>query len=191
MKRSSIILLCSSALLCLLITSACSHKLSRGKAKELLLEKGGFPRPVTETWQCGEVSYFGDGSRDIAKQHRYVDGGLVTFTPIGTNPGMGGLYTVFRMTFPTKAQGYVVQMAPDHADVRMADLVFGNITGIREAADGKEAAVDFTLKYDNLTPFGNARNATDADNGQPETYDKDKVMQMHTRLVKYDDGWRT
>ena len=57
-----------------------------------------------------------------------------------------------------------------------------DVTGIREINNGTEAQVEYTWKYDNITPFGKAFNGT--------LYNAERIVSDEVMMLKYDDGWR-
>ncbi|MBX2910115.1 MAG: hypothetical protein KF706_10825 [Chitinophagales bacterium] len=193
MKLITIILTLSVAFL-----SSCSNKLNRDKAKEMIEEGYKLPTARTKTWQVGIVRYLGVNSAyHIQQKQKYIDEGLIEFKFLGNGGCFVNSCIKFSLNFTDKGNKYVLSSKPHiseaevkETEVKYADMVFGEITGIREVVEGKEAIVGYTLKFDNLTPFGEVANAYARADNKEEPFGTGKIISKNARFIKYDDGWR-
>ncbi len=79
----------------------------------------------------------------------------------------------YKAVFTNKAKPYV-----DGNLVKVSTLEFGEITGIIERGELNIAEVNYTVKRDNITPFGLAYKIN------PE------ILNRSATFTKFDDGWR-
>jgi hypothetical protein len=74
----------------------------------------------------------------------------------------------------------------EYADMKACARELGEVTGIAFSGDNKEAQVDFTWKFDDLTPFAAAPGA-----GGIENVCRNSTPQKQSVAMRlYDDGWR-
>jgi len=66
----------------------------------------------------------------------------------------------------------------DGENVEVANIEFGEITGILEIKALNGAEVKYTEKRKNITPFGKALGI------------KEEILDKNISMRKYDDGWR-
>ena len=71
-------------------------------------------------------------------------------------------------------------------------MVFGEITGVlnSEQEGTKTAIVNYILKYNNITPFGEIDNLHNKNQGHEEKYTTDRIIEKQATFLKYDDGWQ-
>lgn len=182
---------------------ACSDGMSRDKAVELISQQYGFPTSVTEELPVGNVNY--RGGANISAESTLAEMGLITFTYQGESRDMFFSYQTYALALtPEGSKYWTGEVVPKEGwesyVVRLADKVLVDVTGIVEINNGNAAQVDYTWKYDNITPFGTAfglrnQQVNDVDRangfggGRP-VYNDGQVYTETVLMVKYDDGWR-
>ncbi len=146
MKKSTIIL----SIFFLLIVGCTSNKeLSREEAFQLLQQSKQYPQLIDYDIYCG----------DPQQAKKVVDAGLES----------SGLLTVQRtqklgdagsplIHFTDKAQAYLLptpesDKSSNIQKVKLADEELVEVTGIKTGQSGKDAVVEYTTTYKNLTPF--------------------------------------
>lgn len=201
-----IFIICISSI----VFSSCSNKLDRVKAKALIIQSFELPYTIAEKLQYGEIYYSGDfGGGDITKENILQQQKLITFDFQGNRRGdlffkgdQGRSYSVYQLELTSEGDKYRVDEGTDNKGrkfwfVKVADLVFGEVTGIREIEEGKLVEVEYTCQYSGLTPFGKAYNLI-YQQRDPSGYSLDKRNPYYENqpipakliFAKYDDGWR-
>lgn len=172
MKKLTIIL----SIFYLLIAGCTSNKdLSREEAFRLIQQQEQYPKVIDFDVYCSDPKY--------AK--KAIDAGLEK----------EGLVTVQRtqkladvgkplVQFTAKAQPYLLATPPkDKAvniqRVKVADADLIEVTGVKTENDGKNAVVEYTTAYKNITPFSAL-----------STINFDGKATRKARFSLYDDGWR-
>ena len=191
--RNRTIALTSLILLSCFIFSSCSSKLSRSKAKDLIIKEYGFPKPATANLDYGILV-----NGDYMVEKFLADKGLLTRTEVGTTEIMGGMNGVkIEVKLTPAGEKYKVGAGQNQSYpntpvyyMKCADMTFVDITGIQEESE-TSASVSYTWKYENATPFGEAFAIENKQNqnGFPIYTDGGP----HTEQVsfkKFDDGWR-
>lgn len=182
---------------------SCSDKMDRDKAKVLITQKYGLPFTVTDKLQYGEVNYLRNFSRpNVTAENALAEQKLIKFTNQGIKRDMFFSYDSYIIELTPEGQKYKLGETSDREGrkfylVKVADQVFVDITGILEINNGKAAQVEYTWKYDNVTPFGTAfslknRQLNQSDqmmNNRP-VYNNNGIFREKVMMVKYDDGWR-
>ena len=159
---------------CLAVITACTQKLSREKAEELI--KAFYHYPTVE---ISGLSYreFGSQSYDLAKTKQLVDLGVIYqsgYLPYTTLP----VYD-----FTTTGKLFVTYSDPDgwtitHKVVTNC-VAFDQITGLVMDEQNHSAKVEYTCKRVGVTPFGLYKDYSNGDTSK------------HTCTVTlYDNGWR-
>lgn len=161
------------AISCILLFSCGSKELSRGKAEELIKEKFNIPGNEVKDVNLGyenEVStmqtYDKLANEGLMRCNHYL---LVINSSELTDEGKK---YVIGSTKHDNVNGN------DFIQVKVADLDFGEITGIVEQKEFNTAEVNYTLIRKNLTPFSAAFNINEGTINKSATF------------TKYDDGWR-
>ncbi|MDQ6812812.1 MAG: hypothetical protein M3040_03600 [Bacteroidota bacterium] len=171
MKKSILFFTLCSAL----IAGCTSKELNREEAFKLIKQGKRYPRVLDYDLYCGDPEH--------AK--KVLDAGLEA----------QGLLTVQRtqklreigsplIHFTKKAQGYF--LATPESDkssniqkLKLADEELVEVTGIKTGQSGKDAVVEYSTTYKNLTPFSVL---------VPTNF---KQGPMHNaNFTLYDDGWR-
>lgn len=160
-----------------LLLAGCSsnEELSREEALNLIQQSKNYPKVVDYDLYCGDPKY--------AK--KAIDAGLES----------QGLVTVQRtqkleevgnplIQFTDKAKPYLLPTPPGDQSshiqkVKLGDEALVEITGIKTGPSGKNAVVEYTTAYKNLTPFA-VLAATN--------WEQQKARKAN--LALYDDGWR-
>lgn len=190
------------AMLTVLVTStlACSSRLTRSKAEELIRSK----LPANERTVAFELSnrHFCFAQLPVnpclpdampVEIRRLRDLGLLTVTTENPPPGplsAGTSYLALTAAGQRYAEGAPIGDS-EHQWIRVvvSQLDFGAITGIVESDASRSATVEFTVLR-NTTPFG--------DNLVPYRYPIEvtpsdlatTTISKSAVLKKYDDGWR-
>jgi hypothetical protein len=160
-----------------LMIVGCSSKeeLTREEAFRIIQQGRNYPRVIDYEFYCGDPIY--------AK--KAIDAGL----------DAQGLVTVQRtqkleevgnplIRFTDKAKPYLLPTAPGDQSsniqkVKLADEDLVEVTGVNTGSSGKEAVVEYTTAFKNLTPFAGLA-----------TMDFKQLAVRKANIVLYDDGWR-
>jgi hypothetical protein len=182
---------------CISFTS-CSDNLTREKAEKLILTKYNLPKQVTEELGYGNLNY--SAYPNLSLEDYLVKHNLITFEFIGNSRDMFFEYRQYKLELTAEGKKYLLSTTSNRAGepiylVKVTEKVFGEITGIREIENQKIAEVDFTLKYENTTPFGEAYSLKAEALERSRTaylpyYKNGEVFKETITMVKYDDGWR-
>ncbi len=197
-------LLKSIALIAILLSLfSCGNKMTREKAKDLITKNYNLPFTLTEKLQHGEINYSRNfGGSNISAENTLAEQKLITFTYQGEKRDMFFSYASYFLDLTPEGQKYKTGETSDNEGrqfylVKVADKVLVDVTGILEINDGKAAQVDYTWKYDNITPFGKAfslrnqqLNQSDEFMSNRKVYDNGQTFSEKVMMVKYDDGWR-
>lgn len=176
------------------------RKLTRDEAEKLIKEKIGFPQDVLQEFNNTELKksgyYFKSQTNGVAPVYTgesrefeksplfsYLENnGLITITTQNVENRSDLVYYYdFRYDF---SEYYVANFTENARQfvignsVKVATIVFGEITGIIERKELNIAEVNYSTKKTNITPFGNAYNVNE------EVFNNTQVFN------KYDDGWR-
>lgn len=73
--------------------------------------------------------------------------------------------------------------------MKVAESELVAVTGIRAVVPGKSAEVEFTWRFSNITPFGEAAKLLYSD-AKRRDYNEGMLYSAKVQLDKYDDGWR-
>jgi hypothetical protein len=155
---------------------SCSGNLSRSTAEKQIREKLHIPGPELEKINLGlENEHF-----TVEIYTKLESEGLML-----CNKFAFGVGNIHDSELTEKGKEYAVGSIQhdnlwgnDYIQVRIADLDFGEITGIVEHKGSNISEVKFTLVRKNITPFGKAFNLS-----------KGYIASTAT-FTKYDDGWR-
>lgn len=182
---------------------SCGNKMTRDKAKELITKKYNLPFTETEKLQHGDINYSKNfGGSNISIEKTLAEQKLISFTYQGDKRDMFFKYASYHLELTPEGQKYKTGETSDNEGrqfylVKVADQVFVDVTGILEINDGKAAQVDYTWKYDNITPFGKAFslrnqqiNKADQFMSSRKVYNEGQTFSNKVMMVKYDDGWR-
>lgn len=167
-----------------------TNALSRKNAEAAITTAVKFPTPerkeILKT--CQKSDYDGhlfqysygaeNNERAVPDISYFVESGLLTVTPIG-HPG--NVFSDVALSFTAATKTY--QMPSEYLGIKLCDLVFGEITGIRINELSGTAVVEYSLKRSNWTPFGEYYRKTNP-NAYPE------VIPLQAAFTRYDDGWR-
>jgi len=145
MKKPTIILW----IFYLLIAGCTTQELSREEAFRLLQQKEQYPKVIDYDIYCSDPKYAKkaidaglekEGLVTVQRTQKLADVGkpLVQFTP--------------------KAQAYLLATPPkdkavDVQRVKVADADLVEVTGVKTENDGKNAVVEYTTVYKNITPI--------------------------------------
>jgi hypothetical protein len=186
--------ICPIMVVAALLTQGCAKDLSRTEAAALLSTS---PQPDSITLRTELLKYNGRYFRGGAPYPAVANGSEVEFllgkdSSSSTTPLMIESetaeqpfrpYTRVVLTPTPTGQRYVIrEMEPGHYEVKMCEIVFGEVTGIRMNGD-QSATVEYTTKRVNWTPFGDWFRHAD-----PNRYVD--VIPQKAELQRYDDGWR-
>ncbi len=164
---------------------SCNDDLTRDGAKEEILKKYTFPYTESngfETIIDKNLSFI-KGDRYINKYEKLKAAGMIS---IRQCPCMFSLY--YCAEFTNEAKQYI--LGPEKKDkyghvcsgvvpVKVAEVEFGEVTGIQQFEQYNSAEVTYTIRRKNITPFGEL--LLDL---------KEEGQQRKIKFSKYDDGWR-
>lgn len=181
---ASLMLLMSMGLL------ACGDgRLDREKAKALIIQSAHFPRQSTDKFTVGKQT-FRDKNENL--ENFLVAKHLMTSENRGTESISITSYEVHYLELTSEGQKYKVGDASDgdqqYCVMKVADQVFVEVTGLRETVPGRSAEVEFTWKFDNITPFGEAARLNRR--AERRDYNSGQLFTAKALFEKYDDGWR-
>lgn len=171
MKKPTIILW----IFYLLIAGCTTQELSREEAFRLLQQKEQYPKVIDYDIYCSDPKYAKnaidaglekEGLVTVQRTQKLADVGkpLVQFTP--------------------KARPYLLATPPkdkavDVQRVKVADADLVEVTGVKTENDGKNAVVEYTTAYKNITPFSALT-----------TISFTGKTSRKVRFSLYDDEWR-
>jgi hypothetical protein len=162
------------------LMSSCSDDLSRSRAKEQIIAKSKLP--IVESEYFDQVS---DQSlpraREILEGYKKLEAdGYLTVSKCQCGFGQAAYCTEF--TDKGKAfitgKGQYGGVCSQPIPMRVAELDFGEVTGIRREGESSKAIVSYTLSRKNVTPFGVFLKLENVISAPDITF------------TKYDDGWR-
>jgi len=173
---------------------SCSNNLSRGKAKELIIQKMHLPqiettkmlkRYLDHSW--GDMGFFsmpkvcyvvGDQYSDVKGRLDDLQAkGVINITQ--SEEYNDGCHFVWKnVNLTDEGKKYLVADANGEYELRTSELAFGQVTGIQVNEQFKVAEANFTIRRVNATPF--------ADNDVSRITDIDNAVNFSL----YDDGWR-
>lgn len=155
------------------VTSCSSNKFTREKAAELI--KKNYPQVSDWDIYCGDPQF----AKKVLDTDLEKDGYLTVkrtqkFSEIG-QPWI---------IFMDKAKPYFLTTPPEDKKseiqkVKVADIEFREVTGMKLLADNKKAIVEYTALYKNITPFAILSKVDDK-----------KELRRTAYFSLYDDGWR-
>lgn len=173
--------------------SCSSDKLTRGKAKRLILKIQKYPIPLTrnipknyyiDCWCSGWSTCLGgsksDWENDSKDINLFLNRGLVSIGEETTPSGeCNYLYKVITIT--DKGKQLLINETEGGFEVKTSELEFVEVTGVLETENKKEAEVEFTTRINNQTNFAAK---------EPVGKEPSELIKNSVRMVKYDDGWR-
>jgi|SRR5690606_28041839 len=165
----SIIILCIPAIL--LTSCESKEKLDRETALSILKEENTYPKPITEDIYVA----------DPAEAKRLLDAGLedeglVTVQQTQSLNDVGEPL----ISFTEKAEPYLLPVNDEKIQqVKIADEVIEEVTGIQMEDDGNRAVVEYKTTFSNITPFAKLSKLN---------LEEENVRRVDFEL--YDDGWR-
>ena len=162
------------------LMSSCSDDLSRSRAKEQIIEKSKLPMVESEYFdQVLDESL--PQARAILEGYKKLEAdGYITVSKCECGFGQAAYCTEFTdkgKPFIT-GKGHYGGVCSQPIPMRVAELEFGEVTGIRREGESTNAIVSYTLTRKNVTPFGVFLNLENVIKGPDITF------------TKYDDGWR-
>jgi hypothetical protein len=179
----------------IILISGCSKDLSRDKAREIIINHFKYPIPVTKELDIGTKIMANQMSPKWLESLKHD--GLIDYIyhqPFGLNH-------VVSVSLTDKGKKYVIadrgtrgwpNAGQKFVNVKFAEKQFVEITGIRTSGDKKEAVVEYTWKYANLSPFSKGWKDESLFGALAGSagYDEKKTYKEEVYLVLYDDGWR-
>jgi|RhiMetdeSRZDD1v2_1073273.scaffolds.fasta_scaffold27384_10 hypothetical protein len=150
-----------------------SNKLTREKAAEII--KNNYPELVDWDIFCGDPEF----AKKVLDTDLEKDG-YVTIKRTHTFNELSEPW----INFAEKAKPYFLTTPPGDKEhqiqkVKVADIQFGEITGMKMLANDKKAIVEYKIEYKNLTPFAILAKIDDK-----------KPVTRTAYFSLYDDGWR-
>lgn len=184
-----------TALTSIILISGCSKDLSRNKAREIIINHFKYPIPVTKELDIGSKIMANQMSPKWLESLKHD--GLIDYT----YHRAFGLNHVVSIFLTDKGKEYVVgdrgtrgwpNAGQKYVKVKFAEKQFVEITGVRTSGDKKEAVVEYTWKYGNLSPFSKGWKDESlfgalAGGG---SHDENKTYKDQVYMAFYDDGWR-
>lgn len=183
--------------------ASCSKKLDREKAAELIRSKHSLPSVVSDEISVGTVNFmlnFGGANTTTYKELERA--GMITFKSLGKKRDMFFQYVSYKVTLLPEAEQYVTgsrtgEKGTQYRTVRVGDWDLVEVTGIKETEPDQKAQVEYTWRYGNITPFGQALskgnlalNKKDDMNRSRPIYDDGQIQTATASMERYDDGWR-
>lgn len=179
-----------SLLIAVVFLFGCTQtKLTRDKAKSQIIKKLNYPKDEKYSLAVEDKTMY--QTMTISKWDKFKKLGLLTYEEFGKNPdrGTGWIPKVtiggsgIRANLTKKGKKYVlsdikVDGFEKKVDVKIAELKFVEITGIKIYKEFNSAEVEYKIKRKNITPFGKALNINES------------KIEKSISFTKYDDGWR-
>lgn len=175
MKNTQILI---SFMLILLLVSCDSKKLTREKAKEIIIEIYDYPNihyiNVGSEFYCWKLNGFNKRAIDnnlLSKKRTFSSNKNCWFTKI-TPTRLGKPFLIEKLKSKEESVTYEnVYM--------LSKASFDKITGIKISDGATSADVIFSIRHTNVTPFGTLQNLKE--NGTQE---------FTVQFELFDDGWR-
>jgi len=170
---------------------SCSKDLSRSEAEDLIIQNLNLPQPETSQFDVlyveGDIPW---NLTHISKEEEsmlssFSNKGLINIIKIPHNTKisgpMGGTiatqnWTTIKVELTNEGRKYLVQENKDYYTIKICEITFGEVTGIQTNEQSGIAEVNYTLKRENITPFGINISQT--------------PLNRMTSFSLYDDGWR-
>lgn len=170
-----------------LMAISCSGELSRSAAKAQIIETMEYPQDELLRLIMEDRTIYRFQTRN--EWEKYREAGLLNYGNFGQSSSGGSFPTVtiggsgVKAELTPKGKTYLkseIKTAgyEKYVMVKMAELHFHEITGIRTDAEDKNAYVEYTVKRTGLTPFGEIGGL------------QEELIPKNARFIKYDDGWR-
>ena len=164
-----ILTLCIAAIL--LASCDSKEKLDRETALSILKEENTYPRPITEDIYIADPV---DAKRLL--NAGLEDEGLITVQQTQSLNDVGEPL----ISFTEKAEEYLLPVDDKKIQqVKVADEVIEEVTGIQMEDDGNRAVVEYKTTFSNITPFAKLSKLN---------LEEENVRRVDFEL--YDDGWR-
>ena len=162
-----------------LLLFGCSNNLNRKMAEEILRKEFSFPDVVIKPFCVYDATL--SNSLTLEDYKKLEKEGVITYSICGSGLNRGYCATLTeegkRNFWPRENNSG--DMFTTYINVLVAFTDFGEITGIVENKENNLAAVNYTIKYKDITPFGRILfNIKEGD------------IPKSVTLRKYDDGWR-
>ncbi len=171
----------------LILVSSCRNDLSRGKAKELITQKNKLPQVETtklakkyliKSWGDGWKLCGVNGERYSNAKNRLTDlhsKGMISLSESQEHQGGCHYHWVIASLTP-EGQKFLIKESYGEFEVKTCEISFGEITGIQQQDQFKEAIAEYTLLKINPTPFC----------GEIPS----DPIKKSANFSLYDDGWR-
>ncbi|MBF0587458.1 hypothetical protein INT02_11195 [Prosthecochloris sp. N2] len=193
MKRSQHLIQGSTiiAVFSVILLTACSNDLSRIKAKSLIVKHNNFP--ISEYYEL-EKNHFkmlektgaviaAPMKKEVEEILQYLENNKlieIQRKRKESSTWMGRYVGHKMMVFiPKKNKKYILKENKHSYNLKTCDINFHKITGIKTYNDYNYAEVEYELKRENWTPFGEFFKTK-----------KPSIIKKNVTMVLYDDGWR-
>ncbi len=183
---------------CFFCLFSCSNHLSRDSAKEAIIKSEDLPKHIfyefdrtylkgVTTEGNGATSYLGKYFKDVENMITFFQNkGLVaineqTQSDTSTVFLLGTTIRTYvweNIELTDLGKKYFEHSTKEGYKVRIWDIDFGQIDGIKDINDDKNAEVTYTVKKINITPFGKF------------FVDDPTNANLVALFSKYDDGWK-
>ena len=179
----------------LLLTGCGSRELTKSKAAALIRES--YPRSIEGPMQIGSIGTDAGSMEDYLQSPNgrmsalEQEAGLVSLRWQNGDPNRVHITFTQRGLALVGRQSALIPRMPENsphmASVKMCEFQFVEVTGIALRSEGL-ADVQYTVKKDNLTPFGKG-NAIAYGPTAPPCGDS-PLQTFNVAMRVYDDGWR-
>jgi len=181
------------------VFTSCQNNLSRDKAKKQIISafnypsavKYSLPKEFTKDWNTqGRGVTINLGEDELEKKTQAMESfkiaNLINFEEIPqseeTSSWLLGTtirtWTLVRVSLTDEGKKHLIEDDGSNYIVKIWEVDFDDITGIKENKQQKVATVLFNIKNKNITPFGEVFN------------DKNNTSLMTAYFSLFDDGWR-
>ena len=147
--RSILLAIISILSLSIVFSFGCAKQktLTTDEAKSIIIKQSKYPQIALAGIRIGPSVQIPFLATDMKA---YLEEGLITSQEAGS---AGGRYNV---SFTEEGKKYTVSEVDmgGFVDIKLADKQFVEVTKITPSKDYKEATIEHTWKYDNITPFG-------------------------------------
>ncbi|RQO75618.1 hypothetical protein DBR43_09785 [Pedobacter sp. KBW06] len=160
--------------LCVVFVGCSSKELDREKAFELIQKEKKYPKIYDEDIYAGDPAH----ARKIMATNLEKNGYITLnrkLTLIDDRP---------IIVFTEKSKPFLLETSAKDREhqvqrVKIADIVLGEVTGIKMLNENKSAIAEYTIQYKNITPF------VEFIRGKLDQTDTVKAY-----FSLFDDGWR-
>jgi len=163
-----------------------NNKLKKDEAKNIIIKHFKYPQPAEEKLMIGvAIGLREDNLQEKSIYENLAKEGLIEMKPLK----LGQFYEV---SLTEKGKQYLVEEEGQKkvrlVRVKVAEKQFVKVTRISFSEEKTEAAVSFTWKYVNITPFG--KHLKEPNRVSEAKFDESTLHTEKVILLQHADGWK-